>query len=252
MAKRNNKRGPFTRGKRKKVAKSNGKLPKGHKLFPSTGMPQYTLLDIPDAVPLPDLPPAKGRPFTLPDIVKLTPHIYAKLITFIRCGASGNAAAEVVGICEKTFYEWCHIGSLEMAQDPAPDTYYTRFFNDIRRAVAVKRSELEIEIAATDPKKWLSHGPGRIFGDNWRDTPGIPIPQPDILNGPTMGRISSSPGRKQIENKEPDYVEGEFVSIQIDENTTIDALKVLEENDVVEVSRSYKSQVKKQRGNSDD
>ena len=247
MAKRKNKRGPFTKSKRKKSAKSNGELPEDQPLFPQNGLPQYTLLDVPDRVPLPVLPPGKGRPFTLPEIVETTPHIYAKLITFIRSGASGNVAAVFIGICEKTFYEWCKIGAEEMGRDPAPDTYYTRFYNDIRRAVALMRSELEIEIAATDPKRWLSHGPGRIFGDNWTDKPTTNVIPLSPSNSPLALSHSSSSGNAS----EEEYVEGEFVSIEVSKEDTYDALKVLEDNGVVEVSRSYKSQVNKQRGSND-
>jgi len=248
MTKRKNKCGPFTRGKTEEIADHEGELPEDQPLFPTNGLPQYTLLDITDRVPLPQIPPSNGRPFTLPDIVQLTPHIYAKLITFIRCGASGNAAAVVIGICERTFYEWCAIGGDQMRENPVPDTYFTRFYNDIRRAVAVKRTELEVEIAATDPKRWLSHGPGRIFGDNWNDR--LPSRDPQSLPPPTPALAISSSSEESAASlgKESDVEEGEFTSVRVSESLSLDALEVLEESGVVEVSRSYRSQVNKQRG----
>jgi len=148
-------------------------------IFPSVGLPQYTLLDIPDRANLPAEPPGT-RPSILVQIVTETPDLYKKLITLIRMGAAGHVAAERLGISEKTFYEWARIGRQELQQAEPPDTYYTRFYTDIRRAVAMKRSEIEIEVAATEPKKWLSHGPGRIFGDNWSDKPPAAPPPPEL------------------------------------------------------------------------
>ena len=242
-------------------------------VFANTGIPQYTLLDVPDRVKLPPIP-STGRPCFLIQMATEQPDLYKQLITLIRHGASGNVAAERWGIHEQTFYSWAKIARKEMLQDEVPDTFYTRFYSDVRRAIAMRTSEIEVEIAVTDPKKWLSHGPGRIFGDRWTDStsprrelahdPTNPAMIPSVAEPQGEELLASSPppplsssqekAAKDITIDNPNQpedsntVEGSFTAIQINESISNDALKVLEDQGILELSRSYKSQVNKQKG----
>ena len=262
---------PSVNGSPKKRRKGRSKHGSTEPLFPPIGLIQYTLLEIDDRAPLPDIPNV-GRPSVLIQIVTETPDLYKKLITLIRLGACGHVAAERLGISEKTFYEWASIGRQELQEDPPPDTYYTRFYTDVRRAIAMKRSEIEIEMAAVNQAKWLSHGPGRIFGDNWSDKP-QQLPPPDPSNEsltdphrlpPGNDNVKSLPSSKTSSNSassasppqtdagsgvltdqdNQDIIEGSYNVI--DENTSMDALEELQREGVIEVSRSYKAQINKQ------
>jgi hypothetical protein len=222
--------------KKKKRKKKSMKLA----TFKSRGIPLLTLMDVPDREDLPPIPNT-GRPCFLVQIVTESPDLYKQIITLIRHGVVGHVAAVRLGVNQNTFYSWCKQGKSELEEEFPPDTFYTRFYNDVLRAVATKRAELEMEIALTDPKKWLSHGPGRIFGDNWRDTPNNSegIPHTLALEAPA-GSKKATP-----DPDEDDVVEGEYVIVN--EAVSLDALEELQNQGIIEVSRSYKSQVNKQQ-----
>jgi hypothetical protein len=130
-----------------------------------------TLLNVRGRKPLPDSTEIsksdrRGPKFKLFEIITHAPDLYAKMIMFIRNGVSFNVACECVGIGESTFYEWGQRGASDFQANA--DTYFSRFYRDVRRAAALATCQAEMEIKALDPKKWLAHGPGRIFGDAWR------------------------------------------------------------------------------------
>jgi hypothetical protein len=138
-----------------------------------------TLLEVPYRKELPQLSPQGfGPKERLPRLIKDSPKAYARMIGLLRNGVSPNVAAEVCGIVERTFYQWGKQGQLDAENidlstgeaDPI-DSYYSRFYLDVRRAIAVKASECEMDIAAKDSRKWLSVGPGRIFGNAWSKNP---------------------------------------------------------------------------------
>ena len=264
--------GHSSNGKRPHSGKSKGnttvdihkepdKPAKRDPLFPGMGIPQYTLLEMPERVDLPPIPNT-GRPSFLVQIVTENPDVYRQLITLIRLGVIGHVAAVKLGINQNTFYDWAKTGRQELALADPPDTFHTRFYNDVRRAVATKRAELEMEIAVSDPKKWLSHGPGKIFGNDWSDHPNrgnsaspaithedttdYSLHTPDRLPTPTD---PSSTDPSTTNSSSGDTLEGSYRVI--DEKTSLDALKNLQEQGIIEVSRSYKSQVNKQERNHD-
>jgi len=227
-------------------------------IWNNTGLPQYTLLEVPERVDFPPIPNI-SRPCFLIQIATDNPDVYKKMISLIRHGVYGHVAAEVIGINQGTFYGWAKRARQELSQDPPLDSFYTRFYNDVRRAVSIKRSELEMDVAISDPKKWLSNGPGRIFGNSWADAPtqsqqqqalqdqsqGDPLLALD--NEPHPSHSSSGNGSDNDDSNTP-----KFAAIEIDEGTSKDALGILHQEGIIEVPRSYKAQVNKQNRTDDD
>lgn len=143
---------------------------------------QETLLDSPLRKQLPQIPQRKGPKCLLHEIILHNPDLYARLIMLIRNGVSFNVAAEMCGISERRFFEWAQLGERDTYLEPPLDSFYSRFYLDVRRAAATKTAECEQKIGALSPTKWLSQGPGRIFGGRWGQTPqgkSLPRTNPD-------------------------------------------------------------------------
>lgn len=133
-----------------------------------------TLLETASRKPLPQIPQQKGRKCLLYDIVQFSPKLYAKMIGQLRLGVSPEVAAEACAIGERTFYEWAQRGKQDIDNfDPESgqhcpiDSYFSRFYLDVRRAIATQAADCEMKLAEIDPRKWLTIGPGRIFGQKW-------------------------------------------------------------------------------------
>ena len=219
------------------------------------GIPQKTLLDIPDREELPPIP-RLGRPCFLVQLVEHNPDLYKEMITKIRHGNYAHVAAMSCGIRKDTFYDWCKKARDQLRESPIPDTFYTRFYNDVMRATAIRRSEIEIELSVADPKLWNSVGPGRLLGPEWTDpehvpdTPLLDKPgeQPALPNPNVTETKVSSPGDGGAGDSElvdTDIVEGEF--IQVTKEVGDGALKELADQGIIELSRSCKSQINKQK-----
>lgn len=175
-----------------------------------------TLLDVPNRKPLPHIPQGKRGPkHRLADLVLHAPKLYQKMIIRLRAGVSPNIAAEVCGIAERTFYEWgqkgaedAHHYNEETGEFDPIDSFYSRFYHDVRRAIAVKAAECEEAIAEGDPAKWLSRGPGRVFGRNWGKNPEKTPPSQALSHDPNSPHGSS---RKSLPAPlEDDAFEGTF------------------------------------------
>lgn len=130
-----------------------------------------TLLPIKSRKPLPEIPKRPGRKCLLEEIVQHAPEIYQRLISQIQTGVSFNVAAECAGINESTFYDWGYKGAADASKNPPVDSFFSRFYRDVRRAAATKAAECERGIAESSPVKWLTHGAGRIFGQQWSKDP---------------------------------------------------------------------------------
>lgn len=135
----------------------------------SIGLPDglETLLDVPGRKPLPEIPKRAGRKERLPEIIEFAPEVYSRMIAQIRLGVSFNVAAEAAGINEATFYDWGWRGANDREQ--GIDSYYSRMYSDVRRANAYVTADCEQQVRARNPTRWLSQGPGRIFGNPWGD-----------------------------------------------------------------------------------
>jgi hypothetical protein len=152
-----------------------------------------TLLDVPNRKPLPPYVRSAGRPCVLQDIVMHAPDLYAEFITYIQAGAYYNVAAEAIGVCEGTLRNWLIRGKADLGG--SLDTWYSRLFRDIRRAVALARVGAEASIREASPSRWLSHGPGKMFGEQWTEQ-----------KGPTIRSDSDSEPNRQIESNTIDGV----------------------------------------------
>jgi len=202
-----------------------------------------TLLDVPNRKELPPFP-TKGRPCLLVELVTLYPEAYKHMMSLIRSGVSGHVAAATIDVSEHTFYGWAKRGradarieeqirqlnkpfnpDLEEEEIEPNDTYYYRFFMDVRRAIAQKRSECETDIAISSPKLWLSNGPGKLFGNDYVENPKLILenepPQKNLLDAKTPV--------PELENHKPDKTS---TYIEVDESSSFQALEALEEADI--------------------
>ena len=212
-----------------------------------------TLLDIPQRKPLPQPPQRKGRRFKLVDIIHHAPDLYARLITHIRAGVSFNVAAAAVGIGERTFYDWGEKGSLDY--EAGKDTYFSRFYHDVRKAAATATADCEMAVKELDPKKWLSHGPGRIFGGQWSENisrgPNYDPskhPQPQIQYVDAPFKVLAPPvDPKSISSPEkPDQ------TLEIGKDLEYEAFKVLEDIGCITLSDDFKLAFEQQKSEDND
>ena len=126
------------------------------------GLP--TLLNIPGRR---ELPKTKGNPSLLERIVLDNQETYEKYIVFLKKGAYPHTAAEAVGISIHTVRDWGLKGRKDF--EAGNDTYYARFYQDVRKATAQCRVAIEQTLATLDPRKWMNQGPGRMFGNEWAE-----------------------------------------------------------------------------------
>lgn len=196
-----------------------------------------TLLDTPYRKDLPEVPRA-GRKSILIDLVQYSPALYAKMMLYIQQGVYYHVAAECIGVNENTFHDWATRGNQDLKDEK--DTFYSRFFLDVKRAVAVARAECEVEIKKKDPRRWLSSGPGRMFGGQWLDKPTI-VSQ-EIDEAEAIDTIFQEP--KEIEHQE-EVKEGEMKLMATDEDQ-LEAMKVLENAGLVTFSDSFKESMENQ------
>lgn len=221
-----------------------------------------TLLNIATRKPLPQNPQRKiGRKCLLIEMVMHDPDRYARLITFIRSGVSFGVAAEASGIGERTFYEWGQRGQADL--DEEADTFFSRFFKDVRRAVAAATADCEQHVKEMDPRKWLSHGPGRIFNLGWSEdvskgTGAKNLPAPDanpqeqILDAAFTVRPKALPapdpnsGAVSSPEKTPDSF------LDVPSSLEFEAFKVLENCGLISLTPEFKEAFHQQEGTDPD
>lgn len=222
-----------------------------------------TLLNIASRKKLPQNPQRAGRKCLLIEMVAHDPDRYARLITFIRSGVSFGVAAEASGIGERTFYEWGQRGQQDL--DEEADTFFSRFFKDVRRAVAAATADCEQHVKEMDPRKWLSHGPGRIFNLGWsedvskgtgaKNLPAPHDPQEQILDAaftvrpkPALPAPSdpSAPGSSSSPEKTPDSF------LDVPSSLEFEAFKVLENCGLISLTPEFKEAFHQQEGTDQD
>jgi hypothetical protein len=148
-----------------------------------------TLLPCKSRKELPQLLERRGPKCKLVEIVLRAPHIYQRLIGLIRTGVSFNVAAECSGIEESTFFSWGWKGAKDVGIQR--DTYFSRFYRDVRRAAASRTAECEREVGSASPLKYITHGPGRVFGNPWAKDKS----KQQSLNGNANGSSSNGNGQ---------------------------------------------------------
>jgi hypothetical protein len=135
-----------------------------------------TLLNVERRKTLPPTP-ATGRPSRLHDIVQYDPDTYSRFIIYLKNGAYYHVAAEAIGVNRTTLGDWLQKGRKD--DEAGTDTYYSRLYKDVRKAIAECRCNAEMQVLELDPKRWLSLGPGRIFGREW--TEGTPAEETEEI-----------------------------------------------------------------------
>lgn len=205
-----------------------------------------TLLELPNRKELPHFTQRKpGRKCKLYDLVLHSPDTYARLITYIKSGVSFNVAAAAIGIAERTFYEWGEKGSVDFEAEK--DTYFSRFYRDVRKAVATATADCEMSVKELDPRKWLAHGPGRIFGGSWSDNmsrgPNYdpnknPAPQIQYIDVPF--KALPAPINIETGNSSSPEKTKEALSLEVPKDLEYEAFKVLENIGCITMSEEFK------------
>lgn len=190
-----------------------------------------TNLDIEGRKPLPEIVDGRYRSL-LHDIVEHNPDTYAEFIMLIKQGAYYHTAAEACGISEKTLADWSRKGRRDL--DTATDSVYSRLTLDVRRAVAKARVKREIQIAETDPKKWLSLGPGRIFGNQWAEEKSSEH-EPEVMEVELKEQL-------ELEHKE----DTGMTTAKIDPKSELEAIEALEAAGQGQWPESHKEALRKQ------
>jgi hypothetical protein len=224
-----------------------------------------TLLDIASRKKLPQILQRKGRKCVLVEIILHNPDRYARLITHIRSGVSFGVAAEAAGIGERTFFEWGQKGQADF--DAGEDTYFSRFFRDVRRAAAAATADCEQHVKEMDPKRWLSHGPGRIFNLGWSEDvskgtrdPNHPTRQrigstrtvdETIVDAPFSVRALPAPSTNPSDPSNPSS-SPEKKSLPITKELEYETLKVMENIGLISMSEEFKQAYEMQRSSGSD
>src|SRR5574343_2046556 len=85
----------------------------------------------------------------------LTEERKAGILQMIRAGAYPHVAARAFGVSRQCWWNWMNHKGEE----------YRAFQEEVEGATAIVRAAVEVEIRKTDPKFWLTRGPGRDKGD---------------------------------------------------------------------------------------
>ncbi len=87
---------------------------------------------------------------------KLTPALAAEIAQRIKLGAFPSVAAGSVGIAAGTYFRWMREGRRRGGR-----AKYRKFRHMVEQATAHARAMAEMTVARTDPRFWLSCGPGK-------------------------------------------------------------------------------------------
>ncbi len=84
------------------------------------------------------------------------PDSYNFLLYAIENGAFPHIAASAIGITPALFRSWLHKGSAS-----THSSVYRKLYLDVTQALGKARLVAEVSVAQTDPRYYLTHGPGR-------------------------------------------------------------------------------------------
>jgi hypothetical protein len=139
--------------------------------------------------------PRPGRPL---GSVSLTPEIQQIIVTYIRAGAFGHAAAEAAGVPARTFYDWMARGE---GRHPTrrPTRKLRAFAQAVRRAQAEARVGAEVRVYKERPTYWLTHAartkPDR---EGWTKPPAVAGQDPG-LEPSLEDRLAELDRQRQLE-----------------------------------------------------
>lgn len=183
------------------------------------------------SLPLPDAADKK-----LSDLIADRPKDYQGFIALLRDGASLVPAATAWNIGSPTQVNlWYEKGGLDYHRDV--DSYYSRFFIDITRVIAHTTSEKEIKVVTDAPLKYLTHGMGRTFGNQWQDAP-----QKKTVVHQHEGNVNHL-------LHPPEAVQASEDELDIEEGELLDAMQELERANVIQLGPDWEHALKIQSGN---
>ena len=192
-----------------------------------------TLLNVPSRKKLPSPPEEMTK---LYGIVTDTPNDYQYFIALLRDGASLSSACAGAGIC--SFQELMTMlkrgaQDINRNSDVIEDTYYSRLYIDVTRTIAITTAEVESLVKSEDPKFWLRNGPGRLFGESWRDDPAKEKHITHSHGGNiTMDHILSNVSDEKEEELNPD-------ELIIDQNSMDGALEEFAQAGLITLQPDY-------------
>jgi hypothetical protein len=153
----------------------------------------------------------------------------AEFLLYISSGATPSCACLVIDIHPTTFKNWIVRGYDE------PDGYYGSFRTKVLSAIAEARTSAEIVVKETDPKWWLTRGPGKILGDHYNET--ITKLPPNVSHN-IDGTISDKPNKTSVHiessNNDAQLIEDKQTDRQdkINQTVMLEALKELRKSGV--------------------
>lgn len=139
--------------------------------------------------------------------LKQIPHrSYHRMLELVRLGAYDHVASAALGITPSTFARWMKEGG------DGKDALSRKFYLDVMEARNQARALAEIEVKKTDPKFWLTRGPGKhsqVFQDaredgqveetvlpGWEDVTHVEVsqpPSPFFAQGPATQLPTATP-----------------------------------------------------------
>lgn len=129
------------------------------------------------------------------------------------------------------------------------DTWYVRLLYDIKKAVAICRTHREIKIADIDPRRWLTNGPGRMFGDQWSEQvnnkSGSNSEEDDEREHNLLAEIIvEQPAVSRIENHNKG--EGKLEVLTLDPKQHLATIEAQEAAGLISVTEEYKDALRRQ------
>ena len=116
-----------------------------------------------------------GRKSLLWHIINDNHEAYLQMLNYIRMGLYLETICSAMGVVPSTMYRWVKQGGNDHAAKKK--TVYRKFYSDVIQAVGQARAMKEVQLSTLTAesesalKYWLERGPGRILGDQWRDSP---------------------------------------------------------------------------------
>ena len=175
--------------------------------------------------------PESQLPEGLVVLSKRQPGLYATFLGKLIAGSSFRAAAMACGINYHSLLSWLKQGAIDLSEEL--DTYCGRLLLDCQRAASLAICDAEERVHRADPSKWLGRGPGKMFfkGEYWSETPsGRPLIE-EGQAGP------EDPLDPEVPQKQ---IESEVVEVDDSSKDLSEALKVLEDHQIVNTPEFFK------------
>lgn len=101
-----------------------------------------------------------------------------KIIDLASAGASIGSIAASLKISSSFFTKWIHKGMQD--SEANMNTPYRELWDLIAPCLAIARTLAERTLSERDPKYYLTHGPGKLLGEDWQEKAGNQV-DPDSM-----------------------------------------------------------------------